>query len=881
MTGGRIEAHSRTRGVATQVTKGVARTRRKLWLAAALLAAWIPAFGQDIAHPASPPQVRFVGTSVPHSASENLFLQISSVGLDSSRVYRARELSIDRAAFHISFDDGVIGFTQDIAGCVTGAFFQGEGEILLTPPSQVERASMTLQTGAAILEERFTSAYFRFNDDTFVEMQPYLVPAQDSTEFVSRWNQTARNLAEPDALRLFMTFSQHLPATGVPERTAKSCGNPDDRFLHARLQGQTKGTFDVFFDSGAPEQVWAAQSKTVEGTTYYNVWTSYSLLKQKAETQGANSIATEEGRASAIDILSNKIRVDIKPPTTIDATATLDLKVRQGGQRAVVFELARLLHIKEVLADGQPVEFIHNPAVEGTQLARHGNDLVAVVFPAPIQTGQRIELRFAYGGEVLSEAAAGLLYVGARGTWYPNRGIAMSNFDLEFHYPQGWTLVATGQRVDTPSLPVTALTETPPPAEQDSHWVSERPIPVAGFDLGKYQRVEARAGEVVVETYATKTVERGFPGDSETVVPDVPSISRTAPPLAVTAPPPSPARNELMVASMSAHAIESYSRWFGPYPYRRLAVTQFPGNMSQGWPGLIFLSSLSYLSNEEKSHLHLSPVEKTLVGVVIGHETAHQWWGDLVTWNDYRDQWIPEALANYSALMLVEAEDSTKFQQVLDKYRNDLFFKNPAGVRLMEDGPVTLGTRLSCSQFPTGYEAISYGRGTWLLHMLRYMMRDAEPLAAATTPDSIHDEPFVRALRKARERYEGKPITTRELLHIFEEDLPRPLWYEGRKSLDWFYDGWVNGTAVPHFEVHGVKYVDAAGATTVTGTLLQKDAPDDLVTPVPLYVFRAGKMTLLGQVFADGPETPFQLTAPLGVRKILIDPKQTLLAREP
>jgi hypothetical protein len=862
------------------VTKGVARTRRKLCMAVGLLAAWIPAFSQEIAHPANPLQTQLGGTPVPHSAAENLFLQLSSVGLDSSRVYRARELSIDRADLHISFEDGVIGFTQDVAGCVTGAFFEGEGEILLTPPNQVERASMILRTGAAILEERFGSAYFRFNDDTFAEMQPYLLPAEGAADFVSRWNQTARNLAEPDALRLFMTFSEHLPAMGAAPKTAQPCGNPDDRFLHARMQGQTKGTFDVFFDSGAPEQVWAAQSKAIEGTTYYNVWTSYSLLKKKSGTAGANSIAIEEGRVSAIDILSNKIRVDIKPPTTIDAVAELELKVLQGGQRAVVFELARLLHLREVLADGHPVEFIHNPAIEGTQLARHGNDLVAVVFPALLQTGQRISLRFTYGGEVLSEAAAGLLYVGARGTWYPNRGIAMSNFDLEFHYPPGWTLLATGQRIDAAASAATPLVDSTPPAEQVSRWVSERPIPVAGFDLGKYQRVEARAGEVVVEAFATKTVERGFPGDKETVVPDIPSISRTAPPLSVTTPPPSPARNEQMVAEMSARAIESYSRWFGPYPYRRLAVTQFPGNMSQGWPGLIFLSSLSYLSDEEKSHLHFSPVEKTLVGVVIGHETAHQWWGDLVTWNDYRDQWIPEALANYSALMLVEAEDSTKFHDVLDKYRNDLSFKNPAGVRLMEDGPVTLGTRLSCSQFPTGYEAISYGRGTWLFHMLRNMMRDAEPSGATTNPDSVRDEPFLRALRRVRERYEGKPITTRELLHVFEEDLPRPLWFEGRKSLDWFYDGWVNGTAVPHFEVHGVKYSDTAGATTITGTLLQKDVPDDLVTAVPLYAFHAGKMTLLGQVFADGHETPFQLTVPLGVRKILIDPKQTLLARE-
>ncbi len=53
------------------------------------------------------------------------------------------------------------------------------------------------------------------------------------------------------------------------------------------------------------------------------------------------------------------------------------------------------------------IEFIHNPAIEGTQLARQGNDLVAVVFPQPLRTGQRMELRFVYGGEVLAEAGVG------------------------------------------------------------------------------------------------------------------------------------------------------------------------------------------------------------------------------------------------------------------------------------------------------------------------------------------------------------------------------------------------------------------------------------------------------------------------------------------
>jgi len=42
---------------------------------------------------------------------------------------------------------------------------------------------------------------------------------------------------------------------------------------------------------------------------------------------------------------------------------------------------------------------------------------------------------------------------------------------------------------------------------------------------------------------------------------------------------------------------------------------------------------------------------------VIAHGTSHQWWGDAVLWSAYRDQWIMEALANYSSLMLLQLQD--------------------------------------------------------------------------------------------------------------------------------------------------------------------------------------------------------------------------------
>jgi len=63
------------------------------------------------------------------------------------RVYKVREASLERSAIHITLEDGSIAFTQDVMGHVTGAFFEGDGEILLMPPDEVERRSMGLFTG--------------------------------------------------------------------------------------------------------------------------------------------------------------------------------------------------------------------------------------------------------------------------------------------------------------------------------------------------------------------------------------------------------------------------------------------------------------------------------------------------------------------------------------------------------------------------------------------------------------------------------------------------------------------------------------------------------------------------------------------------------------
>jgi hypothetical protein len=826
------------------------------------------------------PAARSAAENPPEKPAEALYLQLGQVGLDPARVYQVRGASLERSAVHITLEDGTIGFTQDIMGRITGAFFEGDGEVLLTPPNEVERRSMSLFTGMAILEEHFATAYFRFNDDAERELRPDLRATENKQEFVQRWGGTARNLANGDATRLLMTFSRMLPVKGNTNSAEEEVVLPEnaaDRFLHARLQGTKLGIFDVYFDSGAAEQIQVGQAKSAEnGDLYYDVWTSFSASDAAPSKENRHRSASAENgksREGRIEVRRYKITTEVQPPKQIHARARMQLDVLEGGPRMLLFELSRFLQVESVKVDGQPVEFIHNPAVEGTQLSRRGNDLLAVILPEPAISGQKIELEFVYGGEVLAEAGSGLLYVGARGTWYPNRGMAMADFDLEFHYPPGWTLVATGKPM------AASAGETAPGAVglQASRWVSERPIPLAGFNLGKYKVATVQAGNVSVETYAAIGVERDFPSPKIQVIEPAPTDPARRGRQLVVPSRPSPARNEVTVGEAAARAIQYYAGRFGPYPYSHLALTQMPGRDSQGWPGLVFLSSYAFLNQEQREQLHYEPYRILLQEAIPAHETAHQWWGDLVTWNSYRDQWFSEGLANYCALMMLQEKDPGGFRQVMEKYRLDLVEKNKDGMSPMEAGPVTLGVRLLSSRFPEGYESILYGRGTWLFHMLRTMLKDTQAGRNEQRTGST-DEPFIRALRKVRERYQGRSVSTTELLDIFAEDLPPALRFEGKSSLDWFLNGWINGTSLPKLELKGVKFTPKGTALVVSGTILQKDAPQDLVTSVPVYAVIAGKrQVLLGRVFADGEETSFRLPAPAGAHKIVLDPNGTLL----
>jgi hypothetical protein len=823
------------------------------------------------------------GSAQRRSALE-LYTKLQSTPLDVSQTYQVRDIWIEREDIHLTLRDGRIAFTQEVDGRITGAFFEGEGEVLISPPDRVERWSMGVGTGSAILEEQFTTAYFRFNDDTFTDLEPGLrvMEPPDAQAFLDQNDTVARELANSTALRLLESF---LDSERVaPDGAVEFARDPRDRLFYARLLGQHLGLFDITFDTLNAEQITVMQFTHGEfGTMWANTWASFPMRSaRRAAAGGKRSGYSRGGTTETMDAITNfppdpiaisryKMHVRLTPPAELAADADMDLQVSEPGHRVVLLELSRYLKVSEAAADGAPLEFIQNTALQGTDLERRGNDTLAIVFPEALVVGRTYKLHMHYSGPVMTEAGNGLMYVGARGIWYPNRGVALSDFDLEFEYPSGWTLLATGKR---------APAETPAaPGERVDRFVSERPIPLAGFNLGQYMETKASTANVQVDTYAARGVEASLAKQSVVVLP---GIRRPGgePTVAVIGPTFNPVEQAQKISDQSARIIEYYSARVGPYPYSSLALTQMPGPVSQGWPGLIFLSSYSFLTSQQRAGLGVDQANNLLFGALTEpHEIAHEWFGDLVLWKSYREQWLVEALSNYCALLMIQSENPEAFDTLMERYRQDLLSRNKDGIEVADAGPVTLGIRLNSSRFPNGYVQISYGRGTWLMHMLRHMILDATspgtPPHAAAGPD----DPFFRVLRKLRERFEGKVISTRDLEDAFAEELPKSLWFENKKSLDWFFDGWVNGTSIPRLEAQDVKLSHSVKGMIATGKIIQQQAAEGLVTSVPVYALVNNDNVYLGRVFADGPETSFRLEAPAGTRKILLDPYHYVLTR--
>src|SRR5258708_849003 len=116
---------------------------------------------------------------------------------------------------------------------------------------------------------------------------------------------------------------------------------------------------------------------------------------------------------------------------------------------------------------------------------------------------------------------------------------------------------------------------------------------------------------------------------------------------------------------------------------------------------------------------------------------------------------------------------------MLEGCRDDLLLKNENGKLVDSVGPIVLGTRLESSIEPRAWRAITYGKGSWILQMLRGRMGD---------------ERFSAMLGEITKRYDHKEISTEDFRLLAAGFLPPK---SDDPKLDTFVVQWVRTSDVP------------------------------------------------------------------------------------
>ena len=155
---------------------------------------------------------------------------------------------------------------------------------------------------------------------------------------------------------------------------------------------------------------------------------------------------------------------------------------------------------------------------------------------------------------------------------------------------------------------------------------------------------------------------------------------------------------------------------------------------------------------------------------LVAHELAHQWFGDLVTCKDWSHIWLNEGFATYYAALYAEHKNG----------RGEFLYQMYEGAKSL-----TGSTNSIKSIFWRKYgdpveqfDSLAYGKGSWVLHMLR---------------NQLGPELYRQCIKTYVERHKFGNVVTDDLRNVVEE-------LSGR-SFDQFFDQWVYHSGSPILNV--------------------------------------------------------------------------------
>lgn len=728
---------------------------------------------------------------------------------------KVNNLILSRDAGVFTLRSGEIYLAPEIDGRSFGAVFFGDGELNLTPPTDNEKRSLALFTDEPTIKESFDRLVLRFTDKTAAEIK-----SSPQVQMGTNGPQAAR---AQDAYHDNQNLQRKTLRRNMDLRTLVDLDNPQrPGFFTAFINGKRYSKLIFQYDPlgipvVSPEEVLLSSYGESDG----GLWTAFHRAD---ETAKGTASSDEDHRI--FDLTHHEIDAAIRG-TKFIATDTLTFRVLDTGARVLPFNLFRSLRVTSVRdALGHDLSFVQEGKDEDSDFG--------VIWPQPLEAGKTYKLTVEYaGGDTLIDVGGGNYFVnpGARLTWYPNNdGTAFGDratFDVTFRYPKNKTLIGTGSQT-APETHDGDLTV--------SKWSSgEVALAVAGFNYGIFKKKE------VLDPDTGYNIE--FYGNEETS-----SFMRQAEGVG--------SMSTLgMAKSMLADAQNStrlYNAYFGKLPFTRLALTQQPaGNFGQAWPTLVYMPFTAFMDSTQRylaSGGNIRFAGANFFKYVAPHEIAHQWWGHMVGWKSYRDQWMSEGFAEFSASLYIQQilRDHDKFIEFWNEQRDRITKARPQthDLKPYTIGPVTQGRRLSSGKTYGAYQFLVYPKGAYILHMLRQMMFD---------PRNGGDKQFMAMMQDFIKSHYNEDVSTEDLKQTVEKHMTKQMDLEGNGRMDWFFNEWVYGTEIPSY-----RFDYQIGADGVmTGRITQSGVSKTFMMLVPVYLdlgkgwTRVGMATLVGNSSVD------------------------------
>jgi len=324
------------------------------------------------------------------------------------------------------------------------------------------------------------------------------------------------------------------------------------------------------------------------------------------------------------------------------------------------------------------------------------------------------------------------------------------------------------------------------------------------------------------------------------------------------------------------NSVRVFTNWFGPLPYTRLAVTQQPAfSFGQSWPTLVYLPVSAFLDPTQRWRLlggHTFRFSAEFIDVLTAHEVAHQWWGHTLGEASYHDRWLSEGFADFSAGLFLEATrpNTPQYLKFWESERKLILDKNEFGSRANDVGPLWMGQRLDSFKAPDADRRLTYAKGAYVLHMLRFLMQDRQ----------TGDKNFIDMMHDFVATYRGQSPSSEDFARLVTKHIRGDLDLEGNGRMDWFFREWVYGTEVPSYHLEYTLTDAEGGKTLLTARVSQQDVGPNFKMRVPLYVDYDGHPLKMGTVPMTGTSTSGELKVTLAKRprRLLLNANNDILA---